>query len=148
MLQPGELHLQLAFAGLRALREDLEDELPAVEDAPVELLLQIALLRGRELVVEHHERGVDGRRGAPDLLDLPGAGIQARIGAAAAALDDFQVLDARALDEANDFFDGLPVAVLAEIEADDDRCLRVYSGSLSAPRLMGRAGTTVEIACL
>src|SRR5581483_4252344 len=45
VLQVGELDLELAFARLRALREDLEDELGAVEHAQAELLLQVALLR-------------------------------------------------------------------------------------------------------
>src|SRR5205085_1320145 len=52
MLQARQLDLQLALARVRALREDLEDQLGAAEHAPVERELQVALLGGRKLVVE------------------------------------------------------------------------------------------------
>jgi hypothetical protein len=159
MLQAGELDLQLAFVGLRALREDLEDQLGAVHDAALDLDLDVARLRRRELVVEDDERGVQRRRGRADLLDLAAAGIQARIGPVPLALHHLMAHHARALHEAHHLLDAFLIAVVAEVEAHDDCRLRVggplgtvqrgsYSASLSAPRLIGRDGTTVEMACL
>jgi hypothetical protein len=58
--------------------------------------------------------------------------------------------DAGAFHQADDFGDALFVGVVAKIEADDDRGLRVsgrYSASFS-PSEIGRDGTTVEMACL
>jgi hypothetical protein len=72
------------------------------------------------------------------------------------------VPDPRAVNQANDLFDALLVLGVAEIQAYDDGRLRIgggggtvqlepslhYSASLSVPRLTGREGTTVEMACL
>src|SRR5690606_3627157 len=44
VLEAGQLDLQLPFVALRALREDLEDQLGAVDDRDVPALLQVALL--------------------------------------------------------------------------------------------------------
>src|SRR5207248_9320887 len=52
VLQLRELHLELAFARPRAAREDVEDQLRAVDDLPVDVLLDVAQLRRRQLVVE------------------------------------------------------------------------------------------------
>jgi hypothetical protein len=57
---------------------------------------------------------------------------------------------AGAFHQAHDLGDALFIRVVAEIEADDDRGLRVsgrYSDSFS-PSEIGREGTTVEMACL
>src|SRR5688572_3152273 len=159
MLQARELHLQLALAGLRALREDLQDQLGAIEHAALQRLLQVALLPGRELVVEHYGGGVELLGGAQVLCDLARAGIQLGIRPAAPAADQPVPRHPGALHQAHDFFNALRVAGVAEVEAYDDRRPRVgglggalqqtyASGSLSAPRLIGRDGTTVEIACL
>ena len=59
VLQLRELHLELAFARARAPREDVENELRAIDDLPVERLLEVAELRGRQLVVEDHDAGVE-----------------------------------------------------------------------------------------
>lgn len=52
VLQLREFHLKLAFMATGALRENVEDEAGAVDDAPVKRSLQIALLRGRQRVIE------------------------------------------------------------------------------------------------
>ena len=44
MVQLRRLHLQPAFLGARALGKDVEDQLGAVDDLHLELLLQVALL--------------------------------------------------------------------------------------------------------
>ena len=53
-----ELDLQLAFGAARALREDVEDEARAVDDAAFERLLEVALLHAGQRVVEDDEVGV------------------------------------------------------------------------------------------
>ena len=58
-LQVGELRdldLQLAFQGARTQREDIENQLAAIDHAQLEFIFKIARLRGRERVVEDHER--------------------------------------------------------------------------------------------
>jgi hypothetical protein len=58
--------------------------------------------------------------------------------------------DSRAFHQTHNLGDAFLVSVVAEIEADDDRGLRVsgrYSASFS-PSEIGRDGTTVEMACL
>src|SRR4051794_36144172 len=54
ILQLRELDLQAPFATARALREDVEDELRAIEHLAIEHLLEVAPLCGREFVVEDH----------------------------------------------------------------------------------------------
>ena len=88
VLQLRELDLELAFEAARALREDVEDEAVAVEHAPLDELLEVALLA---------RATARGRRGstsaslaaatALELLGLAAAHEVARIGARAAAGD-------------------------------------------------------------
>ena len=62
MLQLRQLHLELALVAAGALREDVEDQRVAIEHAPLGELLEIALLAGRERVVDedHVRRGARG----------------------------------------------------------------------------------------
>ena len=50
-----QLHLQLAFLRLRAFGENRQNQPYAVEYAALQNALQIAFLRRRQLVVEHHQ---------------------------------------------------------------------------------------------
>ena len=62
VLELRELDLQLAFARPRAAREDVENELRAIDDLAIERVLEVAQLRRRQLVVEDDD--VDARFGA------------------------------------------------------------------------------------
>ncbi len=155
MLQSGELHLDLALVRLRALREDLQDQPGAPEHAALELALEVALLRRRELVVEDHPAGVDRLRGAPDLGDLAAAGEELRVRPRAAPANLRVAADAGALRQPQELFGGVLGGRRAEIQAHQDRRLVIErcrgahpSFSCSPPRLMAREGTTVEMACL
>ena len=65
VVELGQLHLQPALARAGAAREDVEDQLRPVERLAADRLLEVALLRRRELVVEHdHVRPVVARRRA------------------------------------------------------------------------------------
>src|SRR5687767_3246571 len=59
VLELGELDLELAFARLRATREDVEDQLRAIDDLAIEDAFEVAQLRGAQLVVEDHDVGPD-----------------------------------------------------------------------------------------
>ena len=66
MLELRELDFQLALEAARALREDIEDQAVAIEHAPLGELLEIALLAGRERVIDQdHIGAVLGARTAP-----------------------------------------------------------------------------------
>src|SRR5712691_3010421 len=80
ILQLRELDLQLAFARARAAREDVENQLCAIDDLAADLLLDLALLRGRQLVVEDHDVDAGFRGGCRERLDLAGAEERRRIG--------------------------------------------------------------------
>ena len=163
MLELRELDLHLAFVAARALRKDIEDQARAVDHAAVEPLLEIALLHRREIVIENRDRRVRCGDGFGDFLDLAFAGEERRIGTLTAALDDGERAHARARRELFGFCEAFGVVGLAEIETDQDR-LAVAAAtfghqerrwtdirsldSWSAWKLTGRAGTTVEIACL
>ena len=125
LLEARQLHLQLALVGLRALREDFQDHLGAIEHAQLQFLFDVSLLRRRQLVVEHDERGVELGRGARHLRHLAAAGIELGIGAAAPAAQHAVALHPRALHQSHHFLDALLKIGLAEIQADDDGRLRI-----------------------
>src|SRR6185312_5384460 len=52
VLQPRQVDLELALVAARPLTEDLEDQHRAVCDRDAEVALEVALLRGRERLVE------------------------------------------------------------------------------------------------
>ena len=55
VLQLGELDLRLPFPRPRALREDVEDELRAIDHPQVQRLFEMPQLGGRQLVVADHQ---------------------------------------------------------------------------------------------
>jgi len=73
VLQLRELDLQLAFAALRPLRKDVQNQRGAVEHPNAERLLQIALLRRRQRNVKDDEARIRGSRLTLQLFDLAGA---------------------------------------------------------------------------
>jgi hypothetical protein len=79
-----QLDLQRRLAGVGPAREDVEDQRAAVQHLDLERRLQPQLLRGRELLVEDHDRvaGLVARRA--DLLELAGADVGRGLGLAAA----------------------------------------------------------------
>jgi hypothetical protein len=132
VLELRQLDLHLALAGARALGEDFQDQLGAIEHAPPELALEVALLRTRQRMVEDHERCVDLVRGAPDLRDLAAAGEEFRIGTLAPPADERVAHRTGALGEAHELVDRVRMVGIAEVETDQDRRLRIRAdkGSL------------------
>ena len=80
IFQLRELDLQLALARPRAPREDVENELRAIDDLPADLLFDVAELRRRQLVVEHHDVDARLRGGSGQRRDLAGAQKRRGIG--------------------------------------------------------------------
>jgi len=136
------------------------------EGEEAERLLQVALLNGRQRVVENRERRALLPQDFPDLLDLARAGEQGGIGTVAAPAHQGPRLNSCARGKLAELFDALVVAALAKIQPHEDgnfaprRTLSHHvrsetitnpyqlSGECSTARLTAREGTTVEIACL
>ena len=73
----GQLDLKAPLVGRGAASEDVEDERRAVNDLDVEGALEIALLRGAEIVVDHDHVVANGIAPGFDLLELPFADVGA-----------------------------------------------------------------------
>jgi len=80
----GELNLELALAGAGVAREDVEDELRAVEDAAGQRGFKVAQLRRRKVVVEENQVGPRRSGDAGDLLNFAGTDEGGGIGPGAA----------------------------------------------------------------
>ena len=82
VIQLRQLHLEAAFARPRARCENVQDELGAVDDFGVDGLFEVALLGGREVVVEDHHIGAAGCDGGRDLIHFAmadeGGGVRSR----------------------------------------------------------------------
>jgi len=74
-----DFDLQLALERVRALRENVENELAAIDHANLELVLEIARLRGAERVVENRERRAFRGRQLAHLARLALADKSARV---------------------------------------------------------------------
>ena len=78
-----QLHLQLALACTGVAGEDVEDQLRPVEHAARQRSLEVAQLRGRQVVIEKDQVRVGGRGDSGDLLHLAGADERCGVGARA-----------------------------------------------------------------
>ena len=87
ILQLRQFHLQLAFPSAGVAGEDVEDKLGPVENARIEFTFQVALLRGRELVIEDNQVGRGGGHGAFQLFQFAAADERGGIGLLAALQD-------------------------------------------------------------
>ena len=96
----GQLDLGLALLAVGVLGEDVEDHRGAVDGRAAEDLLEVALLRGRELVVEDDRVGVDRlERDLAELLGLALADVGGRVGRGAALHDARDHVGAGGVDE-------------------------------------------------
>ena len=74
-----DFDLQLALERMRPLRENVENQLAAIDHTNLELVLEIARLRRAERVVENRERRAFRRRQLADLARLALADKSARV---------------------------------------------------------------------
>jgi hypothetical protein len=79
VLQLRELDLQLAFVRARALRENIENEPGAIDDAALGELFEIAFLHRRKRAVDEDQIGVERLPLQGEFLGLAGADVVARV---------------------------------------------------------------------
>ncbi len=132
VLELRELDLHLALVRARALREDIQDEARSVDDAGFEPPFEVALLRGRELVVEDDDACAGVRARLRNLVDFARSGEQGGVGTRASALDDRAHVHPGARGEEAQLGETVRVIVGAEVQCNEDGAL-------------GRAGRAVEV---
>jgi hypothetical protein len=125
ILEQRQLDLRTRFARLGAGGEDVQDQAAAVDDPrlrPHELL-EVAHLRGREVVVEHDQLRLVLSRQGLDLLGFPLADVHRGIGGAALAEQGGAHVRAGAFDQLGELFEvllGDGFGDFREDEADGD----------------------------
>jgi hypothetical protein len=80
VLELRELHLQLSLGGDGMLGKDVEDELGAIDDAQLQLVLEPTLLTGIEVVVDDQRLGIRPGHRFLQLRELALADVGARVG--------------------------------------------------------------------
>jgi hypothetical protein len=162
VLELRHLDLQLALAALRPLGEDLEDQQFAVEHRHLQRPLQVALLRRAERYVEDGDRRPALLQDGGQFLDLAAAEVERGVGSIAPRARLAGNREAGRRRELADLVERVGSLVTQRAAGDDDadqkrarlpvrpRRLDLERGqaSDSVARLTGRAGTTVEMACL
>ena len=99
VLELRELHLELAVGGARALREDVEDQLGAVDHAQLEPLGEVARLGRREVLIEDHQIDVALEGADHEVLEPARADQELAVDLRPVLGDDVHHVDARAARE-------------------------------------------------
>ena len=124
--QQGQLDLRLALERVGVLPEDVEDHRGAVDRGAAEQLLEVVLLRGRQLVVEHDGVGVDTEAELAQLLGLALADEPRVIRRVAPLHEAGDLVGARGVDEQRQFVEarlGLFIRRTGERDPDDHDAL-------------------------
>ena len=87
VFQLRHLDLQFALMALRALGKNIENQARAIHDLHFEFRFQIALLRGAEAVVKHHDFRAMLMHGQLDFLNFTATGKECGIRSFATAGD-------------------------------------------------------------
>ena len=143
-----ELDLQLAFARPRAPREDVENELRAIDDLPADLLFDVPQLRRRQLVVEHDDVDVGFGGGGGQRRDLAGAEKRRRIRLRPLLHHAQHDLGARGLGQAGQLVErslGIEPARTARDEPDERRPLRASPRGAGSPAWSRRGVVAIAI---
>jgi hypothetical protein len=163
MLELGDFHLQLALAALGPLREYFEDKQLAVEHRHVQCPLEIALLRRAERHVDDGQRRAGFPEAGRQLLDLAAAQVEGRVRPLASRAQFAGDLEAGGDGQLPRLVERIGCLVpgrstRTDQDADEERArqprraggfdLEGGQEADSVARLTGRAGTTVEMACL
>jgi hypothetical protein len=118
-----ELDLGLALPARRVLREDVEDHDGPVEDLLLDPLLEVALLRRRELVVEHDRVGPEVASQVAELADLALPEVRRGVGGVALLHDAGDDLAAGGLQQRLELVErggDVGVGPARQLHADDD----------------------------
>jgi len=98
-----EFHLKFAFPGVRAPRENIQNELGPVNDLTASLFFQVSLLSGREFVIENQKVQRASGNAPVQLFSLPAADKKRWIGVRTLLQDSFQNPGARSLSQGFEF---------------------------------------------
>jgi hypothetical protein len=120
MLELRKLHLHFTFVAAGALGKDVEYQARTVDYPAVQALLEIALLHGREIVIEDRERRLRDCDGFGDLFDFALTGKERGVGPVAAAAHDRERPHACACRKLFRFRQAFRVIGLAEVETDEN----------------------------
>jgi hypothetical protein len=104
--QLGQFHLQAAFPRAGAAREDVEDQLCPIQHSCRQGVFEVALLCGRQIVVEHHQIGAKRTRQRGQFTDLALAQQRGGIGRLARLADAVQHQRACARSQLSQFVEG------------------------------------------
>jgi hypothetical protein len=88
VLQLRQFHLQLAFVASGALREDVENQAGAVDDAATQFLFKVALLGSGQLMIENGNVGIAVTDGIGNLGHFAFTGEKRGVRAFPSTLDD------------------------------------------------------------
>src|SRR5258705_13259094 len=121
MLELRELHLELAFVTMGALRKDIENEADAIDNPAVQAFFEIALLRRRQLMIENRKLGTARRKQRRKFFYFAGTGKKSGVWPLALALQHCGDVDARAQCKLYQFGGRLSKTLRAEIEAHQYR---------------------------
>ena len=80
VLELGQFDLQLALRRVRVGGKDVEDQRGAIDHANLEAILEVALLGGRELIVDDEHLCLGGLELLFELIDLAGAEVGLELG--------------------------------------------------------------------
>jgi len=106
---------------LRPLGKDVQDQSGAVDHPGFQFGFQVALLRGRQDVVEHHHFSATGRYRGGDFGHLASAGEIGRVRLVAPAADQADLGQTGACAKQAELGNGIIVVALAEVERDQHR---------------------------
>ena len=120
VLELRQLDLQLAFRALGPLRENVEDQAGAIDDATIEFALEIALLRTGQRVVEDDEIRAGGRTQRRHFGHFATPGKKRRIGLLAAGSNDTRDIRPRARRQRLELRQPFGGFAVAEIELDQE----------------------------
>ncbi len=128
VLELRELDLELSLRATGMLREDVEDQLRAVDDASAECVLERPLLRRAQLVVGDEHLGRSSSVGLLQLAELPLAQERSRVGMASVLHDLADGHGTRRTSELAKLVElGVSVGALG-IHTDEERALRLRPG--------------------
>jgi hypothetical protein len=153
MLNLSQFHLKLTLVAARPLGKNLEDQADALHNFDTPDLLKITLLDGRQGVIKQHVVNLLSNEALANFGDFPTTDEGGRIGASPMDRNASTDSNPRRTGQSGEFVQGtLITSNAADPDANQERpaifLRQVQVASLSCWKFTGRAGTTVEIACL
>ena len=121
MLHLRKFDLQAALCATRALAENIENQIGAIDHAHTDVLFDIANLDRRQRVIEHDQVGIVGAHCGGYFFKLATAGKTRRIGFGALADNRFGHAGPSSVDELHRFGKPFVEESIVKIEAHQNR---------------------------